>query len=609
MALNLPFASRNELVSTQTALAETQTILQATQKQLADWQNNFEVLQEGITELERNLSEPGWNRIFAESERELSRDGLTTLTKISRILFLKNPIIRRAVTVQALYVWGQGATIKADSSNVDYALRMFMNDKKNKAAFSSLLAQMGLEMELQIAGNLFFVFFVHEETGRVIVRTVPFDEIATIISDPEDKDSPWFYLRRYTVTTINPESGYPQTESREEYYPDWNHHPEDQPAQFGNIPVRWDFPVFHVAVNKQPNTMFGVSELYSTQSWSIAYKQFLENWAAIVAAYSKFAFNVTTKGGIPGVSKIKGKVAEMGAGTDSGVGSGNLWIASEGAEIKPIKTTGATTTAEDARYLRLMVASGTGVMDHYLSCDPQQGALATAKSLERPMELQFNARREIWKDIYSQILNFVIDQQVRAKNGLLYGEIEIDEYGEEVVVLSSTQPALKHGEEDRTKVEGKDTPTSRAFQLTFPELLEHDRQNLVNSIVTAATMGNRPFAGTLEPRLVSELLLHALGIQDAEVYLSRMYPDPEDGTGPQERITIQKNTSTNGWNPGEEDTPPYIGGHEEDKDAALPDPKKGVVPEDPSLKKEAMIAGYEQILADTIRELRLIAKE
>ncbi|MDP0947505.1 hypothetical protein, partial [Klebsiella pneumoniae] len=81
------------------------------------------------------------------------------------------PLIRRAVEIQALYVFAQGMTIQADHEPVDVVIQRFLKDRKNYNSISSHQAWMQNERDLALSGNLFFALFTTPETGRVIVRT------------------------------------------------------------------------------------------------------------------------------------------------------------------------------------------------------------------------------------------------------------------------------------------------------------------------------------------------------------------------------------------------------------------------------------------------------
>src|SRR5687768_10136208 len=88
--------------------------------------------QERIAELEFALEDQGWNRLSCGTHRELSRDALKTICDRSRLMFLAHPLINRAVTLQSVYVWGQGWNVQAKSPNVDAAIQAFLDDPLNQ---------------------------------------------------------------------------------------------------------------------------------------------------------------------------------------------------------------------------------------------------------------------------------------------------------------------------------------------------------------------------------------------------------------------------------------------------------------------------------------------
>jgi len=108
---------------------------------------------------------------------------------------------------------------------VDAVVQKVLKDPTNRTVFGDIEAWMRLETGLQLFANLFFVFFVNPSTGHVKIRTIPFDEIAAVISNPDDAQDPWYYLRVWNTTTVNPSTGFPTVEPKKAYYPDWRYNP------------------------------------------------------------------------------------------------------------------------------------------------------------------------------------------------------------------------------------------------------------------------------------------------------------------------------------------------------------------------------------------------
>lgn len=481
--------------------------------------DGYDMMAERLAVLEDQLNEQGWQR-FGDDNRDFSRTALRAMSRMVRLHWLKNPLIKRAVGVQNLYVWGQGCTLRATHPTVDTAIQRVLTDPTNRTVLGDVEAWMRLETELQLFGNLFFTFFSNPSTGHVKIRTISFDEISAIVSNPDDASDPWYYLRTWTVTDGNPATGHYTTEQRQAYYPDWRYNPSSgHPSHIKGIRVR-DTPIYHVSVNRLNDMQFGVSEVYAACDWAAAYKTFLEKWVTITDALSKFAMQLTganRKAATSAVSKLQEMLPAISqnlaaARQASGEHVGGIFASTPGTKLEPIRTSGITTKMDDARRLMLMVCSATGINEPYLTGDPSTGNLATAKSMERPMELQFTARQSLWRSVLGNILGYIIDRAAMAPNGPLHtgATVEIDDDDDRIVTL---------GRDPDTG-----DPMDRSVEIGFPPILEHSIVDQVDSIVHAATLKGAPAAGVIPVRYLSRLLLDALGEPNAQYLVDEWFP-------------------------------------------------------------------------------------
>jgi len=132
--------------------------------------------------------------------------------------------------------------------------------------------------------------------------------------------------------------------------------------------------------------------------------------------------------------------------------------------------------------------------------DVSVGTLATARSLDRPTELKFLDCQAYYIDFYSDLFSYVIDV-AQAANKLPYQDPETDEDLDENV------------------------------SITFPPILEHDVNESVGAIVSAATLDGKAQAGTIpDMKLLSRMLLTVLGAQDIDELMERMFPEDEAQT-------------------------------------------------------------------------------
>jgi len=470
--------------------------------------DNFELLLERLPALEFQLEDQGWQRLTGDTSREFSRDALTTICELALLGWLKNPLVKRGVSVQSHYVFGQGISIRAADEEVNAVVQGFLDDAKNQTELTSHQAMMTKEQELAVYANLFFVFFTDRASGRVRVRTIPFDEVPDIICNPEDSKDAWFYKRSWSEQEL---SG--TATAKTALYPDWRYRPKAKPKTIGTSAVQWDTPVYHVAVNKLSTMRFGVSEVYAAIDWAKAYKSFLEDWATITRAYSRFAYRLTVPGGKVGIAAAKTKLATTYGSSSSEMNpppvTGATFIGGQDVKLDPLRIGGANVSAEDGRRLLLMVAAAQGLPESFYG-DVSVGTLATAKSLDRPTELQMRNRQILWADVFSAILGYVVEQAVRA--GTLKGTIEEEDDGTPIVTLAEERDASIH--------------------VTFPPILEHDVQASVQAIVQAATLGGAGVsAGTIpDMKVLSRMLLTALGEPDVDGALEAMFPEGEAGT-------------------------------------------------------------------------------
>lgn len=507
-----------------TALAEAKEEIEDLKADLGIRADNLSLFEERLAELELSLEDEGWQRLGGAEGQEFSRRGLTIINGLARIYFLKNPLIKRAVLTQTTYVFGQGVNVMGKHPKVNEIVQEFWDDQKNKAELTVQQALSIKETELQCFANLFFVFFTNMATGKVRIRTIPVDQISEIVSNPEDAKDPWYYRREWTTSGINAETGDYVTTMQTAYYPDWRHNPTIKPPTIGNTRVEWDEPVYHVSVNRLSDMKFGVSEIYTALDWSRAYKEFLENRATVYKALARFAWKMSTKGGAAGVATAKAKLeTTLGVSTSETnppPATGSSFIGSDNIKLDPMRTAGSTTPAKEGRAFRLMVSSATGIFEHYLTGDPSTGNLATAKAMELPMLIMFRDRQQLWVSVLTEILNFVVDQAVRA--GVLPGNVEKNVYGEEFIVM-----ALDVNNENE---ELQDKPINRSIEVEFPNILE-DVETRVKAIVAAATLDGKTLAGSLALKLVTRLLLEALGIDNIDDILNEMFPPEEEGEG------------------------------------------------------------------------------
>lgn len=440
------------------------------------------LLESRIAELETRLHEQGWTRLEANGGQEFSREALANIVELSRVSYLVNPLIKRAVDIAALYVWGQDLSVNAADDTVELVVDRFWQD--NRATLTGQQASRLLEVELETTGNLFLALFANPVDGSVRVRTVPMEEIRAIVTNPQDRSDVWHYRREWKETPLD--GGTPET--KRALYPDWRYQATDRPERVGEYEVRWEAPLLHVKAGAFLHWRWGVPETYAALDWAKAYKALLEDDATRSRALARFAWKVSTSGGRQGVAQAKTKLATTlgqsgrGGETNPAPATGSAFIAGEGTNLDPIKIAGANLDPDHSKPARLMVASAMGLPDQLLSGDVDQSSLATAMSTIGPLHMKFTERRALWIDVYSDLLQWVISRDQEAPGGLLR----------------------------RRQLSGDE----RKVELAFPDLLQKDVTEMISAITAAA-----PF---LPDELAARLVMVALGVEDVDTELAKL---------------------------------------------------------------------------------------
>lgn len=483
-------------------------------EKLTQGQLTQELLVERLAELELALDDEGWTKLATDRSREFSRDGLRKIAALSRMMYLKNPLVERAVNVKAYYVWSQGVNVQAREPIVNEVVQAFLDDQRNRAEFTSHQARVLKEVDLQVLGNLFLVYFTDALTGRVTVRSLPVDEVSDIITNPDDAKEHWFYKREWTVRTVDN-----RQERRVALYPHWKYNPGNRPESIAGIKVEWGAAVQHVRVGGLSDMRFGIPETYSMMDWARAYKNALEDDATRSRALARYAWNLTTTGGKQAVDRAKAKLETTVGTTAPNVErnppstAGATFISGDDrTKMDPMRLAGTMLPSDHARPMRLMTAAGAGLPETFFG-DADVGNHATSKTLDRPTELMMLDRQTLWHDVIEDMLNFVVRQAALAPSGALRGKVRIPVEPDPGDV--SDVPAVE--------ADGLDT----TIDIVFPSILEHDVKETVDAIVTAATLAGNERSKTMDDITLSRMLLTALGISDVDDLLDEMFPDGE----------------------------------------------------------------------------------
>jgi hypothetical protein len=459
---------------------------------LREEQDTNLMLQEQLLEL--TTDERGWVRMGANVASDLlTRQGLKQISARAWLYYAAMPLIRRAVRLKTYYVWGQGVSISARDEKVNDLVQALIDDEGNQAVLFSHDAHTAREREVELEGNVFLALFTSPATGRVQVRRIPPAEMTDIICSPDDSTERRYYRRAWTQQTFDEVTGAWMPSAQVAYYPDFRFQPplRDRPLFIASSPVEWDSPVLHVRTDSLAESPWGFPEVYAALDWARAYKEFLEDWASIAKALSRFAWRAQTKSNK--VAALRRAIDDNRSGTASPAGvapaAGAAMVHDGTVGLEAIPKTGATLDAESGRPLAMMVGTALDLPYTMLMGDADLGNLATAKTLDRPTELAMQTRRAVWGSAIRNVLGYAVEASVKAPGGPLRGTW-VQDGNRQVVTMPDDVDA--------------------SIDVDWPSILEDDLASLIDAISTGYE------TGTVEPETIARLLLTALGISDVD---------------------------------------------------------------------------------------------
>lgn len=479
--------------------------------------NNEEILVERLADVELALDDRGWESIYGSVYGDqFSRDGLKRAADLCRVMTIVNPLIKAGSDTRNAYVFGQGVQIVARSTgeestqDVASIVQEFLDDKSNVSTFSGDAAHEENERVLYTDGNLFYAFYTTRVTGRVEVRVIPFDEIKEVIYNPEDRSDPWLYRRTWTQKIVQAtQDGMALTmrvEERTVYHPHVHFRPKGRkPKTLAGHEILWEAPLHHVKVNALQGWDFGIGDAFAATFWAKGYKEFLEDWAKLVKALSRFAWRATAKKK-SAAQDMRARIAKTSKAVDPATGinsgdAGQTAVMTEDMNLEAIPKTGATIDSESGKPLAAMAASALGLPVTQILADPgTTGARAVAETLSLPQRLKMMARRTLHANAFLVAINYVIDAAIRA-NRLSGAEVS-----------DSTETTERWELTDET---------DRVIDIVWPDLEEEATKDRVAAIVEAWG------TGIMDPLTIVQLLLQALGVSDVDELLEKMRD--EDG--------------------------------------------------------------------------------
>lgn len=468
-------------------------------------------------DIELALQNVDWRREVNLAWIQFSRWGIQQIILISRLYYIKNPIIRRLIDVCAAYVFARGVEVTTNDDAANEVLKDFFERNKTTLGQQALT---DLERRKDYDGNIFFVLFPDtQDKGITNCRTIDATEIQEIVTAPGDQDTPWFYKRVWTERAFDYKTGQSGMKSMQAWYPALGHDPQIRESAIGGILIEWERPILHRKAGAVAKWLFGCPRIYPALDWAREGRKNLEAQASVDATLAQIALTITTKGGQQALQGIKQQM-----GTSVGP-TGSIWdqnppavagatfASGPGTSVEAFKRAGTQGNTELFRQIKLMCCMVAGIPETFLA-DVSTGNLATATSLDRPTETVFLEKQEAWREDLLTLARSALKTAQGAPSGRLrecQGPI-----------VECRRKALP---DKRWVYEAFGKPKDGLeVRVNFPAIREGDIPSLVQATVAATTLGQQGTPG-IDLKTAVRKLFDLLGIENGDEITEQMFPD------------------------------------------------------------------------------------
>jgi hypothetical protein len=339
--------------------------------------------------------------------QELPLATIKEKTQVTRALAVINPLIKRGLAVRTAYIWGNGIIL----DGLKEKHPEFFKSAVNQKYLLSDKAWQEMEQCLGTDGNFFLmVTRPGAQSKHGAVARVPMRQITGTISNPENSEEIWFYRREWKTTVTKADSELEVTKDNIAYYPAIDYDEANgKPRRFKNKEVIYTSRIAVENANKQTGWKWGVPDLLSVIFWAKAHKEFLENQATLVKAYSRFAWKVATPtaanaraaatkvGTAPTIDPMTGQPQSVGATAVTGMGS----------TISSVGRTGGSVDFEAGLPLAGYVAAGLNVPLNELTADAGNANRSSAETLSSSNEKVMHARQSEHVMFFESIFNYL----------------------------------------------------------------------------------------------------------------------------------------------------------------------------------------------------------
>ena len=237
----------------------------------------------------------------------------------SRMVWMQDPVAGANVDLSCQFIFGRGVPKpKAADEKVQEVIDEAWDDPDNKAALTSFPAQVALCTDLVIQSNLFILFFEGDD-GKLKLGILDHDAVEDAVRDSSNRLRVLYYVARqreyswdYNNDRVTLKSAMQHNKPRVMYYQslaatdaETGELESDDPACPPDKLA--DGLVYHIAINKGTEQVFGIPAMRRVVKWMAALNDFMAARVDMTQAAAAFIMRRTIKGSPQQVANIAAK--------------------------------------------------------------------------------------------------------------------------------------------------------------------------------------------------------------------------------------------------------------------------------------------------------------
>jgi hypothetical protein len=363
------------------------------------------------------------DKLFTETLR------LSLVAKSRWMYHMGDPLVARAVNMYTDFGFGQSVEISATDPVLDEVLQEFWAARRNAPVLGDVNIYKS-SIDQTIDGETFFAIWFSTIDGTCTVRRLATEEISQIVSNPDDRSIPLWYVSPTTSGNV--------------YYADWRTTPKQLAAvelPAGAIladKLRQDTHVWILPAQYNTIGTRGWPMLKGALSWAKAYSDFIGDRATVAKKAALRVEKLTAKNAGQRtidsiVSRLESQLNQTGYNADNNQNrtAGQIWAQNEQVNLEWMnRDTGASGAQIDGLTIAAQFAAGAGIPLHWLGRADAMQNRAVAKESAIPWYELSQRLQTFWVSIYSDMAEIV----GRAKNEYGSPKTNITDYSVKVTL-------------------------------------------------------------------------------------------------------------------------------------------------------------------------------